>query len=238
MHSFFHQKFKSRFYTGIEYPYFLQKIGNNGGTALEKKRKKPYFKLTDYILIAMMAGLGIAIKPIIVPLAQIITGPLFIPGGVVAGGFYMMFLVLGTAATNKYGAATLVALVQAAIVTVTGILGTHGAVSLLTYTLPGIAVDLFFLIIRHKGCCALCCFIAGVIANVVGSYAVNLAIFNLSFVPLMLSLCAAALSGGLGGLIANAIAKNLRKLGVVGGRTSDKPKMEQNNGCGQSEDTR
>ena len=204
---------------------------------METKSKKPYFKLTDYILIAMMAGLGIAIKPIIVPLAQIITGPLFIPGGVVAGGFYMMFLVLGTAATNKYGAATLVALVQAAIVTVTGILGTHGAASLFTYTLPGIAVDLFFLIIRHKGCCALCCFVAGVIANVVGSYAVNLAIFNLSFVPLMLSLCAAALSGGLGGLIAHSIAKNLRKLGVFGSGANGKTKPAKPAENGHSEET-
>lgn len=178
------------------------------------KRKKSYFKLSDYILIAMMAGMGIAIKPIIVPLAQIITGPLFIPGGVVAGGFYMIFLVLASAITNKYGAATLVALVQAAIVLVSGILGSHGAVSLITYTLPGLGVDLFFLITRHKADNAPICFFAGIIANMVGSYAVNLAIFNLSFVPLMLSLCAAALSGGLGGLIAHTVAKYLRRLGI------------------------
>ena len=68
---------------------------------MERNRKKPYFRLSDYIIIAMMASIGIAVKTIIVPLAQIITGPLFIPGGVLAGGFYMMFLVLGEAITNK-----------------------------------------------------------------------------------------------------------------------------------------
>ncbi len=178
-------------------------------------RKNNRFTLTDYILIAMMASLGIAIKGVVVQLAHIITGPLFIPGGVVAGGFYMMFLVLGTAVTQKYGAATLVALVQAVLVIVTGTLGTHGAASLLTYTLPGLCVDGLFLIMRHKGCCALCCFLGGVVANMAGSYAVNLAIFNLSLIPLLLSLSAAALSGGLGGLVAYALAKQIRKLGVL-----------------------
>ena len=177
--------------------------------------KKNRFTLTDYILIAILASLGIAIKQIVVPLAQIITGPLFIPGGVVAGGFYMMFLVFGSAITQKYGAATLVALVQAVVVTVSGWLGTHGAISLLTYTLPGICVDLLYLLMRHKGCCAMCCFLGGVVANMAGSYAVNLAIFNLSLVPLVLSLSAAALSGGLGGLIAYALSKQIRKLGIL-----------------------
>jgi len=180
-----------------------------------RQPKKSYFTLTDYTLIAMMASLGIAIKQIIVPLAQIITGPLFIPGGVVAGGFYMMFLVFGTATTQKIGAATLISLVQAVVVTVTGWLGTHGAASLLTYTLPGLCVDALFLLIRHRGCCALCCFLGGVVANMAGSYAVNLAIFDLSLIPLLLSISAAALSGGLGGLIAHAVAKQIRKLGIL-----------------------
>jgi hypothetical protein len=184
-----------------------------------KSLKKPYFKLSDYIIMAMMASMGIAIKAIVVPLAQIITGPLFIPGGVVAGGFYMAFLVLGEAITQKHGTAAIIALIQAVVVTITGTMGSHGAASLLTYTLPGIAVDLMLLIIRHKSCCMFCCFFGGVVANMTGSFAVNLAIFNLSLVPLLLSLCAAALFGGLGGLVAHAVAINVRKLGILGGKT-------------------
>lgn len=177
--------------------------------------KKKWFTLTDYILLAMVASMGIAIKVVIVPLAHMITGPLYIPGGVVAGGFYMMFLVLGTAVTQKIGAATLVSLIQAVLVTVTGTLGSHGAASLFTYTLPGLCVDLLFLLMRHKACCATCCFMGGVVANLAGSFAVNLAIFNLSLVPLLLSLSAAALSGGLGGLVAYAVSKQIRKLGIL-----------------------
>ncbi len=189
--------------------------------------KKAYFKLSDYVIMAMLASIGIAIKGIIVPLAHIITGPLFIPGGVLAGGFYMMFLVLATALTGKLGAAFTVSLVQAVLVTITGSLGSHGAASLFTYTISGIAVDLWFLLSRHRGCCAGCCFVAGVAANMAGSFGVNLAVFNLPFVPMMLSLCVAALSGGLGGLVANAVARNIEQLGILtrqsnpSGRDSD-----------------
>ena len=66
------------------------------------------FSLFDLIIIAMMEALGIAIKPVVVPLAHIITGPLFIPSGAVAGGFYMMWLVLGFGLTGKRGTAFLI----------------------------------------------------------------------------------------------------------------------------------
>jgi ABC-type thiamin/hydroxymethylpyrimidine transport system permease subunit len=177
--------------------------------------KRPCFALSDIIIVAMMAALGIAVKAIIVPLVQIVTGPLFIPGGVVAGGFYMLFLVLGEAIVGKRGAAFLVALLQAAVVTVAGSIGSHGALSLVTYTLPGIAAELVFLVSRHKGCCAPCCFAAGMAANIAGSFAVNLLLFRLPLVPLFISLCAAALSGGLGGLVAHLLARRIRALGIL-----------------------
>jgi len=176
---------------------------------------KGKFKLADIIIIAMTASMGIAVKSIIGPLAQIITGPLFIPGGVMAGGFYMLFLVLGEGIVAKRWTALLIALLQAVLVTVTGSVGSHGAASLLTYTLPGIAVELVFIISRHRGCCAPCCFAAGMAANVAGSLAVNIALFNLPAVPMLLSLCVAALSGGLGGLVANSLAKKIRSLGIL-----------------------
>lgn len=179
------------------------------------ERSKRYFKLSDYVILAMLAAMGIASKVIIVPLAQIVTGPLFLPGGVVAGGFYMMFLVLGTAITGKMGAALLVSLIQAALVTITGTFGSHGAASLFTYSLPGLAVEMWFFFSKHRGCCPFCCFIAGMVANVAGTFAVNFALFNLSFIPLMLSIAVAALSGGLGGLVASRVVRGLQKLDII-----------------------
>lgn len=177
--------------------------------------KKNNYHLSDFIIIAVTAALGLAVKAVITPLVHVLTGALMIPGGAVAGGFYMLFIVLAEGITGKRGAAVLTAVLQAVLVTVTGAIGSHGALSLITYTLPGIACELVFLISRHKGCCALCCFFGGMLANVAGSFAVNVALFDLSAVPLLIALCSAALSGGLGGLIANALASRIRALGIL-----------------------
>ncbi|ATW24914.1 ECF transporter S component [Candidatus Formimonas warabiya] len=169
------------------------------------------FSLYDLIIIAMMAALGIATKPVIVPLAHLVTGPLLIPSGAVAGGFYMMWLVLGAGLTGKRGAATLVALVQAILVMATGIVGSHGVLSLVTYTVPGIMADLGLLLTGHRVCCFPCAFGAGMLANMGGTFMVNFVYFRLPWIPLVLSLSAAALSGGLGGMLAFQICRQLRR---------------------------
>lgn len=188
------------------------------------KRFLSRFSMFDLVLLALMACLGIAIKPLVVPLAHIITGPLFIPGGVIAGGFYMMWLVMGAGLVKKTGAATLVAAVQAIMVIALGIFGTHGVMSLVTYLLPGIAVDLVMLLSRHKGCCMGCCFAGGIAANISGVFLVNLVFFRLPLIPLTLSLASAALSGGLGGIIAYAVIRQVEKSGlnkIITGRNRD-----------------
>jgi len=169
------------------------------------------FSLFDLIIIAMMAALGIAVKPVVVPLAHIITGPLFIPSGAVAGGFYMMWMVLGFGLTGKRGTAVLIALVQALVVTGTGMVGSHGAMSLITYTVPGIMADLGLLLIGHRVCCNPCSFLAGMLANMGGTIMVNFVYFRLPLIPLVLALSAAALSGGLGGILAFQIRQQLLK---------------------------
>ncbi len=169
------------------------------------------FSVFDLIIIAMISALGIASKPIIVPLSHIITGPLLIPGGVVAGGFYMLWLVLGAGIVGKPGAATLIGAVQALIVFGSGVFGSHGAMTLLSYTLPGLAVDLLLYLMGHRVCCLLCAFLAGLVANISGSALVNIIYFRLPLVPLVLSLTVAALSGGLGGIIAYKVLQLINK---------------------------
>ena len=173
------------------------------------------FSLFNLMTIALMAALGIAVKSVIVPLVHIITGPLYIPGGVVAGGIYMMFLVLAVSLTGIRGAAGLCGLCQGVMVLVIGVAGSHGVLSILSYSLTGVAVDLLLLLIRHRGCCVLCCFLAGMAANLTGTLIVNTAFFSMPLVPLVLSLAAGALSGGLGGIIAWMITKQLRKYRVI-----------------------
>lgn len=169
------------------------------------------FSIFEIIVIALMATLGIATKPVIVPLAHIITGPLYIPGGAIAGGLYMMWVVLGVGLIAKVGVATLISVVQAIMVVSLGIYGTHGVVSFLTYIVPGLIVDLYMIMIKTKPFQKWNFFVAGILANVSGTFLVNVVFFRLPLVPLVLTLSAAFLSGGIGGLIAYGIFKKLIK---------------------------
>src|SRR6056297_385940 len=173
--------------------------------SMKKNNLLKNFSVFELITIALTASLGLASKPIITPLTHLITGPLFIPGGAVAGGFYMMWVVLGAGLIKKRGSATLIALTQGIIVMVTGTFGTHGILSILTYGLPGLAVDLVFLVFNRKFENSLDFFAAGIIANLGGTYLSNLVFFRLPLLPLTISLSIGALSGGLGGLLAYLI---------------------------------
>lgn len=160
------------------------------------------YSLFDMVVAALLSALGIAVKPVVVPLAHIITGPLLLPGGVVAGGFYMMWLVLGAVMIQKRWIGTLMGLVQAIMVIVLGVYGTHGIISLITYTLPGLAVDIVLLFSASEKSRMFQSFLAGAAANITGTYATSLIFFRLPLIPLLLGLCTAALSGGLGGILA------------------------------------
>ena len=175
------------------------------------------FSIYHLMVITFLAALGIAIKAVIVPFVHLITGPLFIPGGAIAGGLYMMFLVLSVSLTGKAGAASLCGFVQAIMVLATGVGGHHGAFTLISYTVTGLAIDLLMLAMRHRGCCRLCCFLGGMVSNLTGTLVVNVAFFALPVIPLMLVLCSAALSGCIGGLIAWSLTRQLRKIGSLGG---------------------
>ena len=52
------------------------------------EQKKTKTNVREMALIAVMAALGIAVKPVVVPVAHLIAGPLMIPSGALAGGIY------------------------------------------------------------------------------------------------------------------------------------------------------
>ncbi len=153
-------------------------------------------------------------KPLAVSLVHIITGPLFIPGGALAGGLYMMWLVLGAGMLKKPGSASLIGLVQAVMVLALGIFGSHGVFSFLTYTLPGVGVDLVLLLPGINAEDKIAMFLAGIAANITGVVLTNLIFFRLPFLPFLLSLSLGAFSGAIGGLIAYKIKEQLEKLKV------------------------
>ena len=173
------------------------------------------FSVYNLIIIAVVSALGIATKPIVVPLVHVITGPLFIPGGAIAGGFYMFWIVLGAGIVKKTGTATLIGIVQGILVIAAGTMGTHGIMSIVSYTLPGIVADIVFLFSKNKKYNILHYVFGCLAANVTGTLISNLLFFRLPFVTVILILSAAALSGTVGGLIAYTITGSMEKMNIL-----------------------
>ena len=173
------------------------------------------FTIYELLIIAVMAALGIALKPIIVPLAHLVSGPLMIPSGALAGGLYMLWLVLGFGLVGKYGTGTLIGLIQALVIMFTGVIGSHGIMTLVSYTMPGVVMDTGLFILGHRVCCRPCAFIAGLLANVTGTFIVNVIFFRLPGIFLALTLLVAALSGGIGGILAWQLLIILNKYKIL-----------------------
>ncbi len=104
-------------------------------------KNKSYFTLQQLCMMSFMAVMGMFIKPLISPVANLLTDFIRIPGGSVTAGFSMIFLVFAAAVTGKYGTATLMGFVQAVISLNLGISSMAGMLVFITYTLPGMAID-------------------------------------------------------------------------------------------------
>jgi ABC-type thiamin/hydroxymethylpyrimidine transport system permease subunit len=172
----------------------------------------------DLVLMALFASLGLATKNIFHPLVALLTGPLRVPAGAVAGGLYMMWPVMAYGLVRKPGAATLVSLTQAFISLVVPF-GNFGVLSFVIYLLPGVAIDTFFLILKHKACCLPCCMGACAIANAVGTTLIGALVLFLPIVVLAFLAIIAAISGSIGGFIANMLLVRIGKI-YVGGKNS------------------
>jgi energy-coupling factor transport system substrate-specific component len=172
------------------------------------------FTSRDLIVIAVLAAIGIAIKPLVSPTIKLISAPLMLPGGSLAGGLYMMWLVLAVVMVPKFGSGTLFGLVQALVTFILGWFGNHGVLSLISYTLPGILADLIILAPFRRDS-RLSMALLGSISNLTGSLIMSLVIFRLPLIPLLIASVTAIVSGIIGGLIAYPIYNKIKILGVL-----------------------
>lgn len=175
----------------------------------------------DIVLMALFASLGIATKNVFHPLVATITEPLYIPAGAVGGGVYMMWPVMACGLVRKLGAASMTSLIQA-FITLVMPFGNFGLLSFIIYLGPGMAIDTFFLLSRHKGCCAGCCIGASALANAVGTVLVASLVLILPWIVLSFLAVVAAISGSIGGFIANMLLVRIRDIGFGGKQTLDK----------------
>lgn len=180
-----------------------------------KKNFLQAYTIFDLVLIAMFTALTIAFKAIAGMLVRLITGPLGVPGGTLAGGLYMLWMPLGLCIINKKGVALLISLVQVVVLLITGAPGSHGIWSFFTYMAPALAVEIVFLF-RFKGSVNILHFVlATMIANILGALGSNLLFFRLTWLPLLFTLAAAALSGAMGGVIGYVTYTKLKKTNLI-----------------------
>jgi len=168
----------------------------------------------DLLYIAILSALGFAIKPIVTPIVHLVSAPLMIPGGSLAGGFYMMWIAVAVAVVKKPGAAILVGVVQAIAMISLGYFGNHGAVSLISYTLPGVSAEIVASFFKKKDSIYAQTFIC-TSANITGALIVTFLIMRLSFVPTLISVIAASISGIIGGIISHILIKKLKKFRLI-----------------------
>lgn len=181
---------------------------------MPKKRFLSSYAVYDLMVIAMLGALGIAFKTIAGILVRMITGPLGIPGGALAGGLYMLWMPLGLAITGKKGTALLISLIQAVVLMISGAPGSHGIWTFLTYLAPAAAVEAAFFI-KGKKPNILHFVLAALFANIVGTFGSNLLFFRMSVLPLLFTLVAAAFSGAVGGVIAYFTFQKIEKTGLI-----------------------
>lgn len=163
----------------------------------------------------MLTGMSIAFKIIAGILVRMITGPLGIPGGALAGGFYMLWMPLAIAITGHRGAAFVLAGVQTIVMVTTGAPGSHGVWTIVTYMAPAILTEAVFAYRPKKGYNALHYVFATILANMAGTFGSNLLFFRMSLYPLLFTLLAAAVSGALGGIVAWLAFKGIAKTGLL-----------------------
>ncbi len=170
---------------------------------------------TDLVLMALFASLGLATKNIMHPLIGPLMGAIYVPTGAVTGGLYMMWPVMAFGFIRKIGAASMVSLTQAFISLILPY-GNFGLLSFVIYLLPGFAIDAFFWVSRHRACCLACCMGASAIANVVGTVLVGALVLFLPGLVLAFLGVVAAISGCIGGFIANMLLARIGKIGFGG----------------------
>jgi energy-coupling factor transport system substrate-specific component len=168
----------------------------------------------DLILIAALAAIGIAIKPVVGPFFKMLSRPLGIPGGSFAGGFYMMWLVLAIVIVQKPSTGLVFGVLQAIGVLIFGISGNQGALSLVSYAVPGLMADLVYLsFARRKHLVAQMSMCA--IANAAGALISVIVLFNHPLPIVLAVLGMAMVSGMVGGVLSFGIYKSLKEIRII-----------------------
>ncbi len=166
-------------------------------------------------LMAFCLLLGLCAKKIVSPVTNVLTDFFRIPGGSAAVGFSLAFLVIGRELVPVMGAGTAMGFVQALLAIALGFSGYQGPLALVTYTLPGLVIDLTAWGMKKRG--LLYFILVSVLACQASALMSNLLVFHLSGVALLLWQLVAACSGVVGGACAHILYGRMAKIIKSGG---------------------
>lgn len=175
------------------------------------KQKVPLCQLA---FLAICVALSLVTKRVISPITNLLTDFLRIPGGGAATAFSLMFLVVGTGGLRWRWATTAAAFVQSLIAMSLGMSAYQGLFAMVTYTVPGLVIDLFRLFYhqRDKTFFLLSC----AAANTAGALLTNLLVFRLEGVAFLLWMLIACVIGMLGGLLGQMLFDRIAKIPEFG----------------------
>lgn len=166
-------------------------------------------KLQILNFMALCCSLGLVVKKLVNPLANIITESLHIPGGI-STGFSIMFLVIATEIVRTKQCGTLMGTVQGAIALVLGRIGSMGIFAPIGYMIPGMVIDGVYRWNRYlKLSRTERMMMANALAAIAASLTANLLVFHLRGLVLWLYICVSATSGSIYGVLGAAIVKRI-----------------------------
>ena len=178
------------------------------------------FSLRNLLFLTLCCDLGLFSKRLIAPAANILTDFLRIPGGI-GTSFSLMFLIVAAELVPVFGCAALMSMIQSAIALSLGMVGSMGILSPIGYIVPGIVIDLIFLLSRKIGLGTdLTLTTANMLGAAAASLTANLIVFHLPGVPLALYIVVALASGAVCGGFAGVLVKRLRPV-ISASRASD-----------------
>ena len=162
-------------------------------------------KLQMLNFMALCCTLGLFVKKLVNPLANIVTEALHIPGGI-STGFSIMFLVIATEIVRTKRCGTMMGSVQGFLALALGRIGSMGVLAPLGYIVPGMTIDLSYWIAKYlKLSRTERMVMANALAALMASVTANVIVFHLSGPVLWLYLSVSATSGSIYGVLGSVI---------------------------------
>jgi len=166
-------------------------------------------KLNMLIFMALCCTLGLFVKKLVNPLANVITEALHIPGGI-STGFSIMFLVVAAEVVMMKRSGMMMGAVQGFLALALGRIGSMGILAPLGYIVPGITIDIVYSLQKYlKLSRTERMVLANGLAAVMASVTANVLVFHLRGPVLWLYLCVSLTSGSIYGYIGSLIAVRL-----------------------------